>query len=295
MLAVSSRFLTLSIIAPLFLCTACSNSNQPTNSATNSSTNSATSQTPSETTTEAETANTTEPTGDNSADLPNYIVAVENEYKPFSFRDENAQLIGYDVDILDAIAKDQNFTVTYIPAPFSEKFQDLKAKKYDIVAAGTSITDERKKTMDFSNPYHDSYQAVIALPNQPVINNFENLIEHTIAVEPNTISDKFLKETIKINPSNIIPVTTPFTAIEKVIQNQADYAISDSPVLQYYGQQFQDLDLKVYIDKSSEPDHYGFVVAKNRDDDLLQKINTGLNNIKADGTYQAINQKWFGQ
>lgn len=280
MLAISSRFLTVSIASSLLFITACSNSSQSNTKSHQDTTN---------TNTSANSQN------DNNENSPNYIVAVENEYKPFSFRDDNAQLTGYDIDVLNAIGTDQNINFTYISIPFDEQFQGLIAKKYDIVAAGKSITDERKKTMNFSNPYHTSHQAVIAQPTQPAISDFEQLKNHTIAVEPNTISNTFLKENLKINSKNIITVTTPYTAIEKIIQNKADYAISDAPVLKYYVQQFKDLDLKVYTDKNSKPDNYGFAVAKNRDDDLLQKLNTGLDNIKTDGTYQAINQKWFGE
>lgn len=240
-----------------------------------------------------EQTTSSESVDNNTTDKPTYVVSAEVGFVPFSFRGDDNQIVGFDVDVLNAIAEHQNLQFEYVASTATEQFNGLKSHKYDILASGVSITDARKETMQFSDPYFTSYQAVVWLPSTPKITDFDQLKNQTIAVIPKTTSEKIAKS-IVANSSQIIYGSSNYNIIEKVAQNAAKYAMGNSPVLSYYVKDLKDLDLQIYINQELDPEHYGFAFSKDRNDDLVEKINLGLQEIKADGTYSKIEQKWFG-
>ncbi|WP_230658972.1 transporter substrate-binding domain-containing protein [Psychrobacter sp. I-STPA10] len=225
--------------------------------------------------------------------IPEYIVSTDKHYKPFEFRDDEGKITGFDIDIVNAIAADQNFHVAYIMTPFEDQLTGLKKGKYDMVAAGISITEERKQTIDFSDTYFTSTQGIIALPSTPPISDFDMLKTHKVAVEANTTSDDILANQLKMDHKNIIHVASPYKGIEAVIQKKVMYSMADEPVLRYYNKELKNFDLQISTIPNAIPEDYGFAFDKNRKDDLINKVNTGLENIKANGTYQQIYDKWF--
>ncbi|WP_230655795.1 substrate-binding periplasmic protein [Psychrobacter sp. I-STPA10] len=272
------RFLLTAFISSLMMLTACSKSGDGNQSATKNS----------EQTTSNETLETTD---DNK---PSYVVGTVKTFKPFIMRDDQLQLTGFDIDMINAIAKDQNFNITFAVVPREELLYDIENNKYDMAIAGISVTPERQEKLQFSDPYFVSHKAVIAKADAPVITSLSELIPYHVSVIANGTSAKIL-EGIMTDNSNIEYVETPFSSIQQVILGESTYALGDSPVLAYYAKELNDQNLKVYTDTNSTPENYGIIFAPNRDDDLVQKVNLGLEHIKADGTYQAIEKKWFGQ
>ena len=281
MYAANPKYLFTTLISfSFFALTACSNSANTANEKTE--------QPPAEenntTQVEAETIDTS---------LPEFIVSTDRYYKPFEFRDDQGKITGFDIDLVNAIAADQNFRVTYIMTPFEQQIDGLINGKYDMVVAGMTITDERKQKVDFSDAYFTAKQAVVALPDSPPISSFDALTAHKVAVKSDTTSDELLHNQLKMSPDDILHVETLYKGFEAVIQKKADYLMSDAPALSYTNKEFKQFDLKVYVDENSKPEYYGIAFAKNHDDDLVEKVNTGLKNIKENGTYESIYNKWF--
>lgn len=251
------------------------------------------SQQPAETaadTTQASKSNTaSEPTG------KTYTVITQPDFVPFVFRGEDGKVTGFDMEVIHAIADNQGFSINVITLPQDTLIDNVMTGKYDIVASSLSITEERKEKVAFSNPYFESRQTMLLSDTVPEVSSFKDLTKYKIGVKAGTTSDKLLKEVFADSKSNIKYVDTLFIGVRSVTSGKLDGVISDSGVVQHYKRQNKDANLHLFADPSYPVEDYGFVVKKDRDDDLLQQINTGLAAIKADGRYQKIVDNWFGE
>lgn len=246
--------------------------------------------------TASQATNTTEETTQTDDNKPTYVVATGKQFKPFILRDDNNKLTGFDIDLVNAIADIEGFNVNFVFIPADKRFSELQAGNFDMIAAGVTITDERKQLMQFSQPYFTSYQAVAALPDKPAIKNFNELKQYKVGVIEHSTSDAILQNIMKDNSNHIEYVRTPYNGLTSVVQKNIDYVMSDSPVLTYFvnSPEFKTYNIKIYKDESLEPEYFGFVFAKDREDDLVDKVNQGLDTIKENGTYAKIEEKWFG-
>lgn len=237
---------------------------------------------------ETKTANN-EPTG------KTYTVITQPDFVPFVFRGEDGKVTGFDMEVIQAIADNQGFSINVITLPQDTLIDNVMGGKYDIVASSLSITEERKEKVAFSNPYFESRQTILLSDNVPEVSSFKDLTKYKIGVKEGTTSDKLLKEVFADSKSNIKYVDTLFIGVRSVISGNLDGVISDSGVVQHYKQQNKDANIHLFADPDRPVEYYGFVVNKDRDDGLLQQINTGLAEIKADGRYQKIVDNWFGE
>lgn len=236
---------------------------------------------------ETKTANN-EPTG------KTYTVITQPDFVPFVFRGEDGKVTGFDMEVIQAIADNQGFSINVITLPQDTLIDNVMSGKYDILASSLSITEERKEKIAFSNPYFESRQTMLLSGNVPKVSSFKELEKYKIGVKENTTSDKLLKEVFP-GSKNIKYVDTLFIGVRSVISGNLDGVISDSGVVQHYKQQNKDANIHLFADLNYPVEHYGFAVKKDRDDELLQQINTGLAEIKADGRYQKIVDNWFGE
>lgn len=104
-----------------------------------------------------------------------YQIGTDITFAPFEFQDASGNFVGIDMDLLDAIAKDQNFKYEVKPLGFNAAVQALEANQVDGVIAGMSITDERKQKFDFSDPYFDSGVVMAIRQDQESIKGYEDL------------------------------------------------------------------------------------------------------------------------
>lgn len=227
---------------------------------------------------------------------PTYTVATGKEFRPFLMRNDNNELTGFEVELVNAIADQEGFVVDFVSVPREKRFAGLQAGEFDMIAASVTITDERKEQMTFSDPYFDSYQGVIALPDKPEIKNFNELKSYKVGVIPSSVSESLIKNIMKDNKANLQYIETPYNGVLSVSQGNLDYALSDAPVLTYYANspEFKSFNLKIYKDEGDSPEQFGFAFAKDKNTELLNKVNQGIQVVKQNGTYQKLEQKWFG-
>lgn len=233
------------------------------------------------------------------ADAPTYLVATITSFPPFVMRDENGQSIGFDVDVLNAIGEKQGFKVKFLPQAWQTALGTLDSGERDIVATGVVITPERQALYDFSDPYLDTgWMAILKeQPDKPRFTDFKQLLNDpklVFVTQEGAAGVPELKRLLGDKPNKIHEVETQYMEIKEVISGTADVAFDISRVLQYYAFKSGDKTLYSLMDPNAPLDHFGFVVKKGRND-LLQKINTGLSEIKADGTYQKIYEEWYGK
>ena len=218
-------------------------------------------------------------------DKPQFIAVASPSYPPFNVRAENGEMSGLDIELLHAIAKHENFTVTVLAKPPQVAFSALDNGDSDIVAAGLHMTPENLEHYDFSVPYLETSWVVLVKDgmNIPHITDLGN---KRIAVQKGTNSERQLR---KILPNaNIIPVATVYLGFQKLERGEVDAVYDVETTLKSYT---QDKQLKLVTDVVSGKISLGFALVKDNAF-LRSKINDGLTAIRKDGTYQKILDKW---
>ena len=226
-------------------------------------------------------------------ELLTYLVATEASFAPYEFRDENGLVVGYDVDILNAIAEDQGFKVQFINQKWDGIFDTLKNGQRDIIAAALGVNEERQKSFELSDPY--SYSGNIAVYIDPAlkINTIDDLKNLKVSTQENTYTLEVLN---KHGVTDILPAPTLYLALKEMMNQKAQVVAGDAAVLHYYLKSLPDTKYYSIPIKTANNTNNPIVFAlKKGNTELLGKINTGLHNIKANGTYDKINQKWFGK
>lgn len=227
-----------------------------------------------------------------------YSVAYES-YPPFAFTDETGNVVGFDKDLLDEIGKNQGFKVQFFAEKWDGIFNLLNDKSRDIVASGVSVNSERKETMDFSSPYI-SDTVVILVNGKPELKTLQDFKNKNIAVQSGSSKVKKLEQFFGKNSPHIKKYESTKEALTATLSGEVDGVIAGESNLRYQMMSMsaeQKSAYKVrYIKYPSDKVSYtAFALQKNREDDLLKKINLGLAEMKQKGTYQKIYEKWFGQ
>ncbi|NLJ93072.1 MAG: transporter substrate-binding domain-containing protein [Aeromonadales bacterium] len=230
--------------------------------------------------------NNTQATSSNDAtDSKVYKVGVDNTYPPFEFT-QNGKLVGIDVDLINAIAKDQDFNIEIEQMDFSGIIPAMQAKMLDIGMGGMSITDKRKETVDFSDPYFAAGVSLVVADNNQDINSLDDLSGKKVVVKNGTVGAAFANSHNDEYGYSIIQVSDSASMFQEVTNGTADALMEDYPVISY-AIATGGLKLKT-VGERLTGDNYGISVLKGANDELLEKINDGLANLKENGEYEKI-------
>ncbi len=221
-----------------------------------------------------------------------YVIGTDTTFAPFEFQDANGDFVGIDIDLIKAIAKDQGFEVSIKSLGFNAALQALQSGNVDGVIAGMSITDERKQTFDFSDPYFDAGPTMGIKADNNTIKSYEDLRGKRVAVKTGTEGATFAAS-IKDQYGFTIATFDDSTQLVDDVKAGGSVAyFEDYPVLAYGIAQGNGM--KTVTDK--EPGgSYGFAVNKGKNQELLQMFNKGLANLKANGEYQKIRDKYLDE
>ncbi|MBY0164152.1 amino acid ABC transporter substrate-binding protein/permease [Cytobacillus firmus] len=221
-----------------------------------------------------------------------YQIGTDVTFAPFEFQDASGKFVGIDMDLLDAIAKDQNFKYEIKPLGFNAAVQALEANQVDGVIAGMSITDERKQKFDFSDPYFDSGVVMAIRQDQESIKSYEDLRGKKVAVKTGTEGYSFAESISSKYGFTIVPFDDSAQMYDDVKTGNSVACFDDFPVLAYGVKQNNGLKIVTDMEPGAS---YGFAVSKGRNQELLQKFNAGLINLKASGEYDRIKEKYIGE
>ena len=216
-------------------------------------------------------------------------IGTEGTYAPFTFHDASGALVGFDVEIGQEIAKRIGVEAQFVEGPWDGLIAGIDANRYDVVINQVGINDDRKAKYDFSEPYIASKAALIVRADNTDITGFEALAGKKAA---QTITSNFGK-LAQANGAEIVPTEGFDQSIALVIQGRADATINDSLSFFDFKKQQPDANVKIAATQP-DADYSGVLLAKGKPE-LLAAINEALAAIKADGTYAAISQKYFGE
>ena len=226
---------------------------------------------------------------DTPVDKGSFIIATDTTFAPFEFR-EGGELVGIDMDLLRAIAANQGFEVQIQPLGFDAALQAVQSGQADGVIAGMSITDERKQTFDFSDPYFDS-GIQMAVADDSDITSYADLAGKTVAVKTGTTGSAFAQELAAEHGFTVNSFADSADMYNDVATGNSVAAFEDAPVLQF-GIASGNVPLKTVTDP--EPNaQYGFAVLKGQNAELLEMFNEGLQNARDTGVYQTIVDRYL--
>ena len=214
-----------------------------------------------------------------------FAIATDTTFAPFEFRDGNGDLVGIDMDLLRAIAQDQGFTVDIKSLGFDAALQALQSNQVAGVIAGMSITDDRKKIFDFSDPYFDSGVQMAVAKNNEDIKTYADLKGKTVTAKRGSEGETFANSIKDEYGFKVKALADSATMYDDVKAGNSVAVFDDYPVLAYGVS--QNNGLKIVTEKE-QGSSYGFAVNKGKNADLLAAFDAGLANLKADGQYDNI-------
>jgi len=212
-------------------------------------------------------------------------VGSDIPYPPFE-QGKSPNYTGFDVELLEAVAENTGREAEFQDTSFDTIFLDLAQGKFEAVASAATITDEREKTVDFTNPYYLSEQAILVEEGSD-IDSVEKLSGMTVGVQQGTTGQEFLDE--KGDAGEVRPYPQGPDAVNALKTGTVDAVVIDIPVAENAVAASEGLEISAAIPTEEE---YGFVVAQG-EDQLLEELNEGLKEAIDDGTYARIYKKWF--
>lgn len=217
------------------------------------------------------------------------VVATDTAFVPFEFK-QGDKYVGFDVDLWDAIAKQLKLDYTLKPMDFSSIIPALQTRNVDLALAGITITEERKKAIEFSDGYYKSGLLVMVRNNENDIKGISDLSGKVVAVKSGTGSVDYAKANIKSKDLRQFPNID--NAYMELGTNRADAVLHDTPNILYFINTAGKGRFKA-VGESIEAQQYGIAFPKGSDD-LREKVNGALKTIKENGTYNQLYKKWFG-
>lgn len=219
-------------------------------------------------------------------------VVAELGFAPFEYMDEKTgEPVGFDVDVINAVAEKMGLTASYLP---NQKFDTLvpiikQGGKADVSIAAITITDERLESVDFSEPYLDSNQAIVVAKGSSETEETLNDASKQVVCQGGTTGDEWIGENL---PDAVrVPVDDVTAALTGVQAGLYQAMVVDLPVASYMlSQSFSDLEIVKEIPTGEQ---YGIAVSKDNPE-LTQAVNKALEDMKSDGTMKEIETKWFG-
>ncbi|WP_215782444.1 basic amino acid ABC transporter substrate-binding protein [Paludibacterium sp. B53371] len=227
-----------------------------------------------------------------AAAVPVYVVGSDASYPPFESMDEHQNMVGFDVDLLRAIARREGFRLQFVNTPWEGIFATLGQRKRDILASAISISQQRMKQVDFSEPYFSARQVIAVPRGANEIGSFADLRGIKVAVQVGTSADEDLQRLLGKESGDVVRYQTMTEAFAALKAGKVGALVGDNGVVAGFVRQSDGAFFVVQDTASFAPEHYGFAVAKGQTA-LRDKLNAGLAAVRADGTYDRLYRQYF--
>lgn len=222
---------------------------------------------------------------DSNASLSLRVGTAPN-YKPFDYK-EDAKLTGLDIDLVNEIAKREGIELTWVEMSFDGLIPALKTGKIDMIASAMSATEDRRKSVDFSDVYYTTKNLYIKKKDNEALNSKEDLEGKIIGVQLGTLQEpaaKAIKDT-KVQSNESLSVV-----IMELKEGKIDAVVADKDVSTGYLK--ENADLIDFFEEEDGSEGFSFAFDKDKQKEAIEKFNKGLKDLKADGTYDQILTKY---
>ena len=214
-------------------------------------------------------------------------IGTEGTYAPYTFHDKSGKLTGFDVEIAEEVAKRLGVQPEFIETKWDGMFAGLDAKRFDMIANEVGVKPDRQAKYDFSEPYIVS-KAVL------IVNNADNTIKKFADLKGKKSAQSLTSNLAKIAETNgavIQPIDGFNQAIDLLVSKRVDATINDS--LSYLDLKKQKPDLAIKVVDEEENAQPSAIMFNKGNKELVAATNKALTDMKADGTYSKISDKWF--
>ncbi|MFE5324338.1 transporter substrate-binding domain-containing protein [Paenibacillus sp. NPDC056579] len=220
-------------------------------------------------------------------------VGLMGTYAPYNFLNDKKEVDGYDADIAKNVAKKLGVEAEFITGEFSGLIEGLQKEKYDVLISQVTITDDRKKTMDFSIPYIKNSINVVVKNDNTAIKSVDDFKGKKIGIGLGTNDEKYLREVAmpKVGNFEIATYNDVITSLTDLNVGRIDATINNMFALKPLIEKNK-LNIKA-VGEPIKEDFAGVATRKNNPE-LVEAVNKALNEMKTDGTLKQIHQKWFG-
>ena len=223
-----------------------------------------------------------------------WVIATDTAFKPFEYTDDNGDFVGIDMEILDAVAKDQGFEYKVDVLGWDAAIAACQAGQADGMIAGASITEERKASgWIFSDGYYDANQSM-AVEASSDIDGFDDLAGKSVAVKTASMSATYAEELASEYGFTVTYFEDSPTMYQAVVGGQVAAVFDDTPIMASNIKE-TGIAMKIVDGTGNDPAEYGFAIFNADNQELVDMFNAGLKNIKANGTYDEIISKYLGE
>jgi len=213
-------------------------------------------------------------------------VATDATFPPFEYS-ENGKRTGFDIDLIEAIAKELGRKVEWTDIDFKGLIPGLVAKRFDVAASAIYITDERRKVVDFTDPYYPGGLVIMTRKGDTSIRGPEDLKGKKVTVQVGTKSVNYLKE--HYPDAQRVEVEKNQEMFELVEIGRADAVVTGKPAAKLYAKTRGTLQV---VDKQLTVEEYGYALRKD-EPELTRQFNEALKKLKAEGTYDKLVAKYL--
>ena len=236
------------------------------------------------------------PMGADAKDWKKVRIGVEGAYPPFSEVTPDGKLIGFDIDIANALCEEMKVECELVTQDWDGIIPALKARKYDAIIASMSITEERKKSVDFTKKYYNTPAKFVRKKGSGIEITEEGLKGKSVGVQRATIHDNFVSE-VYGDEVEIKRYGTQDEAYLDMAAGRVDLLLADSVALQGgFLDTDEGKDYEFVGPDFSDPKYFGEgagIALRQGEDDLREMLNQAIDAIRANGTYKAIQDKYF--
>ncbi len=225
-------------------------------------------------------------------DAPRVItVATDATWPPMQFVDRNQEIVGFDIDLINAVADAAGFEVVIRNTAWDGIFAGLGNRDYDAVISSVTITEDRRQTMDFSTPYINAGQVLIVHRDTPAgVTTLQDLAGQSVGAQIGTTG---AFEIQKVDDLDLRTYDELGMAIEDLAQQRIAGVVADTPIAADFALQNENYSavLKIVGEPFTE-EFYGVAVRKGNTE-VLDLINAGLEVVLNDGTVEELQEKWL--
>lgn len=218
-----------------------------------------------------------------------YVISSDSSFAPFVFQNDKGKFTGIDMDLIKAIAKDQGFTIEIDNPGFDAAVSDVQSGHAQGMIAGMTVTDARKETFDFSEPYYTA-NSILAVQESSKIDSYDDLKGKTVGVKNGTSSQNFLEENQKKYGYKIKTFSDGASMYDSLNSGSVAAIMDDEPVIKYAIKQGRKFKTPI---KGTPSGQLAFAVKKGENPELIEMFNNGLANLKKSGQYQKIIDKYL--
>ena len=218
------------------------------------------------------------------------IIGTDATYPPMESIDEQGNFLGMDIDIANEIALDLDVKARFVNIVWEDIFDAVREGRVDIIISSITITSDRIRTMDFSDPYFNAGQVVIVKINSKDIKGVEDLKNYNVGVQLGTTSEQEVKKYVS-DPSFIKTYENYYIAKNDLLNGKIDAIVTDYPGAVGLIAQEESLEI---VGEPFTQEFYGVVTSKNQQV-LLSQINSTIRRLKREGVLDLLEQKWLTQ